>query len=119
MDIWFAAGVRTPFTKIDGPLAALDAIELSVPVLTAILRPSGRPVRPDAIVWCAVIPTLAYSNIDREVLLDGELDPTIPAYSTIMACSTSIMAAINGAELLEPGTCNLVLAGGAENMIRV
>ena len=31
VDIWLAAGVRTPFAKVDGPLSAYDAIELSVP----------------------------------------------------------------------------------------
>ncbi len=31
-DLWLAAGVRTPFAKVDGALAALDAIDLSVPV---------------------------------------------------------------------------------------
>ena len=30
--IWLAAGVRTPFAKIDGPLASFDAIALSVPL---------------------------------------------------------------------------------------
>jgi acetyl-CoA C-acetyltransferase len=31
--IWLAAGVRTPFTRVDGGLAKLDAIGLGVPVL--------------------------------------------------------------------------------------
>lgn len=28
-DIWLAAGVRTPFGKVDGPTAAYDAVELA------------------------------------------------------------------------------------------
>ena len=32
-DIWFAAGVRTPFAKVDGLLSKFDAISLSVPVV--------------------------------------------------------------------------------------
>ena len=32
-DVWFAAGVRTPFAKADGALAGFDAISLSVPVV--------------------------------------------------------------------------------------
>ena len=31
--IWLAAGVRTPFAKVDGALANYDAIELSIPVV--------------------------------------------------------------------------------------
>ena len=28
--VWLAAGLRTPFAKVDGTLSELDAIELSV-----------------------------------------------------------------------------------------
>src|SRR6478609_3373088 len=34
--IWLAAGLRTPFTKVDGGLAKRDAIALGVPVLQAM-----------------------------------------------------------------------------------
>jgi hypothetical protein len=34
--IWIAAGVRTPFTRVDGGLAKRDAIGLGVPVLRAM-----------------------------------------------------------------------------------
>ena len=45
VDTWLAAGVRTPFAKVDGPLAAFDAIELSVPVARhmAGLLKGGKP----------------------------------------------------------------------------
>jgi hypothetical protein len=29
LDVWLAARVRTPFAKVDGPLAGYDAIEFS------------------------------------------------------------------------------------------
>jgi hypothetical protein len=32
-NIWLAAGVRTPFAKVDGPLGKSDAIAMSVPVV--------------------------------------------------------------------------------------
>ena len=37
-EIWLAAGVRTPFAKVDGPLAKLDAIGLSVPVVQQMIN---------------------------------------------------------------------------------
>ena len=37
------------------------------------------------------MPNLAVSNVAREVLLDAKVDPRIPAFSTVMACSTSMM----------------------------
>src|SRR6266481_3778709 len=90
VDVWLAAGVRTPFAKVDGPLQALDALQLSVPVARHMvgLLNGGRP---DFAVWGAVVPSLLWSNIAREVLMDAGIDATTPAFSTIMACSTSMI----------------------------
>ncbi|WP_304180253.1 acetyl-CoA C-acyltransferase [Phenylobacterium aquaticum] len=115
--IWLAAGVRSPFAKVDGPLAGLDAIGLSVPVVQAMAeRASGKP---DLLVWGAVIPNLTWSNIAREVVLDAGLDPTIPAYGTVMACSTSMAGAFQAAGLLDGRGRDLALVGGAESMSQV
>jgi acetyl-CoA C-acetyltransferase len=41
--VWLAAGVRTPFSRVDGGLATRDAIGLGVPVLQAMAeRVKGR-----------------------------------------------------------------------------
>jgi len=37
-EVWLAAGVRTPFAKVDGALSKFDAITLSVPVVEPWLR---------------------------------------------------------------------------------
>ena len=114
--VWIASGVRTPFAKVDGPLASYDAIELSVPVVKAML---AKGVRPDFAVWGTVIPNLTWSNLAREVLLDAGGDPTIPAFSTIMACSTSMIGAIEAAGMVDGRGRDLALVGGVESMSRV
>src|SRR5450432_1901126 len=88
-DIWLAAGVRTPFAKAGGALARKDALDLSVPVVKAMLAKA----RPDLMNWGAVIPNLTISNLAREALIEAGGDPTIPASSTVMACSTSMVRA--------------------------
>jgi acetyl-CoA acetyltransferase len=87
-EVWLAAGVRTPFAKVDGPLARFDAIELSVPVVRHMIERLGG-AEPDFVVWGNVVPNLAWSNIAREVLMDAGVAPTIPAHSTVMACGTN------------------------------
>jgi acetyl-CoA C-acetyltransferase len=77
-DVWLAAGVRTPFSKVDGALASLDAIGLSVPVVKHMVAQLGGAL-PDFTVWGAVVPNLTWSNLAREVLMDAGLPPTIPA----------------------------------------
>jgi acetyl-CoA C-acetyltransferase len=118
VDIWLAAGVRTPFAKVDGPLQALDALELSVPVARhmAGLLKGGRP---DFAVWGVVVPNLLYSNLAREVLMDAGIDPRTPAFSTVMACSTSMIGAIEAAGMLDGDTYNLALVGGVDSLSRI
>lgn len=118
VDVWLAAGVRTPFAKVDGPLQAFDALELSVPVarhMVGLLK-GGRP---DFAVWGAVVPSLMWSNIAREVLMDAGIDPTTPAFSTVMACSTGMIAAIEAAGMIDGDSYNLALAGGVDSLSRV
>jgi acetyl-CoA C-acetyltransferase len=115
-DIWFAAGLRTPFAKAGGPLARMDALDLSVPVVKAMLGKA----RPDLMNWGAVIPNLTMSNLAREALISAGGDPTIPASSTIMACSTSMMGAFQAGGMLDDAAGrSLALVGGAEAMSRI
>jgi acetyl-CoA C-acetyltransferase len=117
-EIWFAAGVRTPFARVDGPLSPFDAISLSVPVVRHMLGQLGG-ARPDFAVWGTVIPNLTWSNIAREVMMDAGAPPTIPAFSTVMACSTSMIAAIEAAGMIDGVNRNLALVGGVESLSRI
>lgn len=115
--VWLACGARTPFAKVDGALRSFDAIGLSVPVVKHMvgLLDGGLP---DFAVWGNVIPNLTWSNIAREVLMEAEL-PGIPAYSTVMACSTSMAGALEAAGMLDGVSRNLALVGGADSLSRV
>lgn len=118
VDIWLASGVRTPFAKVDGPLGALDAIELSVPVarhMVGLLKDG----KPDFAVWGTVVPNLTWSNIAREVLMDAGVDATVPAFSTVMACSTSMVGAIEAAGMIDGNAYNLALVGGVDSLSRI
>ena len=63
--VFLAAGLRTPFGRGGGALAAYDAVSLSVPVVQAM----AQQAEPDLFVWGTVIPNLGWSNIAREVWL--------------------------------------------------
>jgi acetyl-CoA C-acetyltransferase len=118
-EIWLAAGQRTPFVRVDGPFAARDALALSVPVAQAMARQASGPI--DFMVWGSVVLNLAYSNLAREVWLEAGLERHVPSYTTILQCSTSMVAAFQAAGLLSLGAPHLALAmvGGVESMSRV
>lgn len=117
--LWLAAGLRSPFTKVDGDLAHRDAINLSVPVVQAMSKQLKPQAKPDFVIWGAVAPNLTYSNIAREIWLDAKLDASVPSFSTVMACSTSMAAAFEAAGQLGTGNRELALVGGVESMSRV
>ena len=118
VETWLAAGVRTPFAKIDGPLASFDPIALSVPLARHMvgLLDGGLP---DLCVWGVVVPSLTWSNIAREVLMDAGVGATVPAFSTVMACSTSMVAAFEAAGMLDGRGRDLALVGGVDCLSKV
>ena len=116
--VWLVPGVRTPIARVDAGLRSLDAVALSVPVAKAMGAQLAAGTRPDLMVWGTVASNLGWSNIAREVLLDAGLDPSTPAFSTVLACSTSMVAAFEAAGMLG-GTSELALAGGVESMSRI
>lgn len=113
-DVFLVAGVRTPFLKAGTGFANETPLTLSAPVMQWM----AEQTRPDLVVWGQVIPSLTLSNIAREAALDAGLDPTIPAYSTQLACSTSMMGAIQVSGLVGRGGLELALVGGVEQMSR-
>jgi acetyl-CoA C-acetyltransferase/acetyl-CoA acyltransferase len=114
-NVFLSPGLRTPFVKAGGVYAQRSALDLSVPVAKAM---SGL-ARPDFLVWGQVIPDPALSNIARELLFEAKLEPTIPAYSTVMACSTSFMGTLQAAGLIGRGGMHLGLVGGVDSMSHV
>jgi acetyl-CoA C-acetyltransferase len=118
MTTWLVSGVRSPFARVDGGLRSLDAVALSVPVAKAMAAQLPQGGRPDLVVWGTVAPNLGWSNIAREVVIDAGVDPNTPAFTTVLACSTSMVAVFEAAGMLGKDL-DLALCGGVESMSRV
>ena len=87
---------------------------MSVPVVQAM----ASVAKPDLMIWGTVIPGLGYSNIAREVQIDAKLDAATPAFSTVMACSTSMVGVFEAAGMLSDHA-PLAMVGGVEAMSQV
>jgi acetyl-CoA C-acetyltransferase len=114
-DIYLGAGVRTPFAKAGGVYAGHSALQLSAPIAAAM----AARARPDFLIWGQVIPDPTLSNLARDLIFEAGLDPEIPAFSTVMACSTSFIAMSQAAGMLGRGGAHLALVGGVETMSHV
>jgi acetyl-CoA C-acetyltransferase len=115
-DVYLASGLRTPFGRGGGALARYDAISLSVPIVKAMVTQLADQ-KPHLMVWGTVLPSLGWSNIAREIWLDAKLDATVPSYSVVLACSTSMTATFAAAGMIG-ANLDVVLVGGAEAMSR-
>ena len=104
--------------KADGPLSEYDAIGLSIPVVRAMIDQLGG-ANPDFAIWGSVVPNLTWSNLAREVLMESGVSPSIPAFSTVMACSTSMIGVFEAAGMIDHAGRRLALVGGVESLSHV
>ncbi len=114
-DVYLVPGVRTTFVKAGGAFVKHTAIASSVPVVRAM---NGR-MAPDFMIWGQVIPDATVSNIARELIFEAGVSPEIPAFSSVMACSTSFIGTIEAAGMVGRGDFHLALVGGVETMSHV
>jgi acetyl-CoA C-acetyltransferase len=114
-DAFLIPGFRTAFVKAGGAFAGYNAIALSTPVMEAM----SACARPDFVIWGQVIPDATVSNIARELIFEAKMSPDIPAFSTVMACSTSFIGTIEAAGMVGRGDFHLALVGGVETMSHV
>ncbi len=114
-DAFLVPGLRTPFVKASGAFAGFNALALSVPVAQAM----NARAKPDVVIWGQVIPDATVSNIARELIFEAKMSPDIPAFSTVMACSTSFIGTIQAAGMVGHGGLHLALVGGVETMSHV
>jgi acetyl-CoA C-acetyltransferase len=100
-------------------LAKKDTVAMSVPVVQAMSQQASPGAKVDFAIWGTVAQSIRYSNVAREIWLDSKLDPTVPTASVVMACATSLMAAIEAAGMVSRGRGELAVAGGVESMSHV
>ncbi len=96
-EIWIATGLRTPFAKAEKELKNVSALDMSKEVLNKMVEKAK--AKPDFVIWETVVPTLKYSNIAREVVMDSQnLKEETISFSTVLACSSSLLAAIEASQ---------------------
>jgi acetyl-CoA C-acetyltransferase/acetyl-CoA acyltransferase len=114
-DVFLVPGLRTPFVKAGTFYAGYTGLQLSAPIAAAM----NERAKPDFLVWGQVIPDPTISNIARELVFEAKLAPELPAFTDVMACSTSFVGAILAAGMVGKSDMHLALVGGVETMSHV
>ena len=111
------AAARTPFGRLGGTLAPLEATTLgSAAVVAAIERAGIDPAEIEHVVMGQVLQAGAGQNPARQVVFKSGLAKTVTAETLNKVCASGLLAVVNAARLLNDGSNDLVVAGGMESM---
>ena len=113
------AGSRTPFARSGSVFADLSAIDLGKSAVRDALARSGLSGdRIDHLIYGTVVHDTQSPNIAREVGL-AVLPKHVPAVAVSRACTSANQAITDGAQMIEVGHADVVIAGGAESLSRI
>jgi acetyl-CoA acetyltransferase len=117
-DVFILGGARTPMTEYSGPLKDLSALELGAIAARAAFERTGvRPEWVDHVVVGNVMQTSSDAIYGaRHVGLKAGVPIDVPALTVNRLCGSGIQSAVSGAQLIQLGEADLVLAGGIESM---
>jgi acetyl-CoA acyltransferase len=108
-------GCRTPFLRAGSEFKDLSPVQLgTIAVRDLIARTELDPGEVDHMVFGTVVPSIQAPNVAREVGLGAGLPPSVPAFTVSRACASANQAIVSGAEMIERGYADVVIAGGVE-----
>ncbi len=108
---------RTPFGKLGGALAPLDATTLGSLALLGALRRAGiDPSEIEHLIFGQVLQAGAGQNPARQVLFKTGLAKTSTAETVNKVCASGLLSVANAMRLINAGANSVVGAGGMESM---
>lgn len=120
LDIAILDGIRTPFVRAFGPMAAVPAQELGRRVTTTLLERCGiRADQIDQVVFGNVASPPEAANVARVIALLAGVPQERPAHTVHRNCASGMEAIMTAAHLIQLGEAKTVVAGGTESMSRI
>ncbi|MGB6985169.1 MAG: thiolase family protein [Candidatus Aquilonibacter sp.] len=108
---------RTPFGKLNGALASLDATTLGAAALVGALQRAGiDPSDVEHVTYGEVLQAGVGQNPARQVLFKSGLAKTVTAETLNKVCASGMLAVATAMRLINTGANRVVAAGGMESM---
>ena len=110
------SGARTAFLESAGAYWELMSYELGALALKGLIERSGiAPNLVEQVVMGTVLHEINTTNVAREISLQAELSPAIPAYTVAMAGLSPNIGIMNICNEIALGRIGFGVAGGTEN----
>lgn len=108
---------RTPFGKLGGGLASLDATTLGAAALVgALQRAAIDPTEIEHVVYGEVLQAGVGQNPARQVVFKSGLAKTVTAETLNKVCASGLLAVATAMRLINTGANRVIAAGGMESM---
>lgn len=118
-DIVIAAAARTPIAKFEGDFKELECWELGAMALKGVLeRAALGPEEVSCVILGNVLTAGVGMNPARQASIHAGLPDSVPAWIVNQVCGSGLRSVIIGAQMIQAGECDIVLAGGQESMSR-
>jgi len=116
-DVVIISGVRTPVGKFLGSLSDFSATKLgAIVVREAVKRAKLDPKQVDECIMGNVVSAGLGQNPARQAALGGGLPPEVGAMTVNKVCGSGLKAVALGAQAIQTGNSEIVVAGGMESM---
>ncbi len=115
------SAVRTAIGDYGGSLKDVPPTQLAASVVAESVKRAGiEPADVGHCVFGNVIHTEPKDMyLSRVAAINGGLPKETPAFTLNRLCGSGLQAVVSAAQLIETGTCDSAVAGGAESMSRV
>ena len=116
-DVVIVSAARTPVGSFNGALASLPAHELGrIAILAAIERAGIAAADVDEVIMGQVLQAGAGQGPARQAAVNAGIPVESPAWSLNQLCGSGLRAIALGAQQIQDGSCDIVIAGGQESM---
>src|SRR3989475_10166284 len=116
-EVVIISGCRTPVGKFQGSLSELSAPQLgAIVVREAVKRVQVDAKQVDECIMGNVVTAGLGQNPARQAALNGGLPPEVGAMTINKVCGSGLKAVALGAQAIQTGNSEIVVAGGMESM---
>ncbi len=116
-EVVIASAARTAVGSFNGSLAGVSAVDLGVAaVKEAINRAGISPEQVDETVLGCILQAGQGQGVARQVAVKAGIPIEKPAMTINMICGSGLKAVQLAAQAIISGECDIVVAGGTENM---
>lgn len=111
------SAVRTPVGSFGGSLKDISAAQLGAIVIKEAVKRAGiQPSDVDEVYMGNVVQAGQGQNVARQAAVNAGIPVEKPAVTLNMVCGSGLRAVSLAAQLIRLGDCDVVVAGGTENM---